>query len=983
MTSWTLPVAFRKKACNKPMNSETQTSETNRRSRLASETVNSRLLTDLEAARYLGITTELLFSYTSWKCKAKPRKLRTKQLNGQTYFDLAELDAFDRYLWEPWATEGSTRLKVPTCIVKHLIAESGNQCARCGKGISVQNAHINAWARSQCNHHHNLVRICSQCHSEHDIHKSLSHEDLLALKDELVAATRMQLVQHMQSIEEKFLPPYAATTFMGRMEELQTIGKALQGTRTVLIRGPGGIGKTQLLLRAMAHIKVERRVFWIEVERFSGVEDLLAALRVMLTEGTSGETLSSLANRLDALMACVVLDGVEHFTGPDYDQVDDLLADLRNRTTNTQFVVTSQVDLHRTPFDEKHTIAGLRAESSRRLLRSLVQDKPSLDEASEAALLEFAEGHPLALRLIAALVTHLGSGRTAMEQIDRLGARFVEIPKRAKQARQTSLGRSLCLAYEMLNGVEQRILYVVASCPGGIFEHILKRYGGSETPLLVAALRHWSLAETIPTSAAIDRWYVLSPIRSYVLQRWGEEHVSEARALRKELLTGFGVMAAVMDQHYKEPSSIPHMLARFSEELPNLLLVVNEAEARPGYADLDILARGICAALMRFFFVSRLPKQGVRLMKRGARIAMRNGDWKGVSANIAQAVALSQRSNDPRIAEGLEPLLAEIPSIDAEISGNVAITRAMFARQRNDACATEKHARVAITKFQEIRKKFVLSLDDQKEDSRWEENSNDLAGAYQLLGDALLHQNSAEDARTAYEKAQQLTCGASGTVNEGQILHQIGNCHSILGKHADAARNYVRAAACFQAIGMEDYLSNALGELGYAVLQLDDNTELPESLATNVLVEGLDDVMRSVLRCFSVQPNRDDSVRASAVRKLFGVVVVLSLSNEARRLGVVGGHLKSWVLKARGNGDGEDEVTSPDKLGLLHLEALAALMLAIAEFEHRLDAVGRVSERDIDNLSEVCGAQGPWVQLSVSCFDWMNVYLRRKWSFAA
>ena len=818
------------------------------------ETSASELLTELQAAHHLGVTPELVLGYTRWNCDAKPRRLCTTEIEGRTYFESAELDNFDHYLRQPWVVEGSERVPVPKYIVDHLHAESGNQCTRCGSGIGVQTAHIAAWSMSRSHHHHNLVRICSRCHNEYDTHKSLSSDQLRAIKDKAVARTRAMLARRMNPIDRHFIPPPPETRFVGRSEDLQTLREALEANRTVLISGPGGVGKTQLLLHALASTKTERHVVWLEVERYAALEGLVTALAVMLTEGEGTDTLDALSRRLDALQACVVLDGVERFIGPALDEVDDLLADLKNRTKNTQFVVTSQVELQRTPFDRRHVLSGLEAEPSRSLFRSLVQHRTNLDNVSEAALLAFAEGHPLTLRLTAVLVNYLGSGRDAREQIEKKGARVVEIPKRTEQDRQTSLVRCLSLAYETLNADEQRLLYLIASCPGGIFAHQIEHHVGTETPLLVAALRCWSLVQTNDKGLPTERSYVLSPIRAYAKQRWYEEHPSEARALAETLLHDFAMMAAVIDMQSDDAANVPHMLSRFSEELPNLLLVIDEAEVEPGNADLGLLASVICTALMRFFFIARLPEQGVQLMKRGAKIAMRCDNGKSASAKIVQAAALAQRSHDPRIADEVESMLDDIPTEDAETSGNMAVTRAMLANQRGHAPATEMHARDAIAHYQVVQNELAMRLDQDTEDPRWEENSNDLSGSFNMLGHALLSLNSPEEAQTAYESALQLMSGGAVAVNEGQILHQIGICRARLGEHADATDYYARAAVCFQAVGMQDYLSNALGGLGHALMEFDDERPLPEALPSMVLSEGLDDAVASAVRCLSARP---------------------------------------------------------------------------------------------------------------------------------
>ena len=358
------------------------------------EASNRKLLTALEAAYYLGITPELLFSYTKWPCGAKSRRLLTTESDGQVYFNQEEIDDFDRYLRKPWVDGDSPRIPVPKFIITHLRAESSNQCTRCGSGIGVETAHIDAWETSRSHHHDNLIRICSQCHNEYDKHKSLSRDVLRAIKDKVVARTRAILARSMNPVKRQFISPRPERVFVGRSKDLEGLREELEASRTVLIRGTGGIGKTQLLLNALASVKTEQRVVWLDVEKYGTTEGLITAMAVMLAEETGIDTLDSLAAHLDALEACIVLDGAEHFTGPDLDELDDLVADLSNRTICTQLVVTSQVDMQRTIFDKKLVLLGLEVEPSRKLLRSLVQDGTSLDRESEAALLAFSEGHP-------------------------------------------------------------------------------------------------------------------------------------------------------------------------------------------------------------------------------------------------------------------------------------------------------------------------------------------------------------------------------------------------------------------------------------------------------------------------------------------------------------------------------------------------------------------------------------------------------------
>ena len=295
--------------------------------------------------------------------------------------------------------------------------------------------------------------------------------ELRKIKNGGVARTRARLARQMDLVESRFGPPPSEMKFVGRTKELKTLCTALEEESAVLLQGPGGIGKTQLLLKALERRLAGGRVIWLDVEGYGSSEDLVTALAMSSAELQAGDALERVVRALDSEGCCVVLDGVERLAEAGLDAVDDLLADVRKRMQKAQLVVTSQVDLPRTGFDRKLALSGLDSESCRRLFRSLVGGDARLDGVGEAQLLDFAEGHPLALRLIAALVEYLGSGQSALREIKREGARVVEIPKRAEQNRETSLDRCLSLAYRMLSAEEQRLLFVIASCPGGLFAH--------------------------------------------------------------------------------------------------------------------------------------------------------------------------------------------------------------------------------------------------------------------------------------------------------------------------------------------------------------------------------------------------------------------------------------------------------------------------------------------------------------------------------
>jgi hypothetical protein len=89
------------------------------------------LLSDTEAAIYLGITKELLFSYirnAPKGYKGDTRKLSSIIIDGQNYFEKNELIDFDSYLKEPWSESAAQRPPIPSYIKEYLKVEIQGKC---------------------------------------------------------------------------------------------------------------------------------------------------------------------------------------------------------------------------------------------------------------------------------------------------------------------------------------------------------------------------------------------------------------------------------------------------------------------------------------------------------------------------------------------------------------------------------------------------------------------------------------------------------------------------------------------------------------------------------------------------------------------------------------------------------------------------------------------------------------------------------------
>ena len=77
------------------------------------------LLDENEAAIKLGVTKELLFAYTRNSPKKQfgnNDKLRLVREGQECKFSIVDLDAWNRYLLEPWSAPGAKRPPIPSYI---------------------------------------------------------------------------------------------------------------------------------------------------------------------------------------------------------------------------------------------------------------------------------------------------------------------------------------------------------------------------------------------------------------------------------------------------------------------------------------------------------------------------------------------------------------------------------------------------------------------------------------------------------------------------------------------------------------------------------------------------------------------------------------------------------------------------------------------------------------------------------------------------
>lgn len=948
---------------------------------------NERLLTPLQAAHHLGITTELLFQFTK-RNFGKTRGLRplqTVEYEGQTRFSVVELDAFDSMLDRPWCDRTEDRPSIPRAILDHLRAESQNQCARCGSGIGVDTAHIRPWAISRSHHPHNLIRVCSACHREHDVQHSLSADQLQAIKDRLIARTRANLMERMQPRGKHLRPPRASHNFVGRENELEVLVDALRSGRSVTVYGVGGIGKSELLLQALSRCDTGRSVLWCNIEQYRTATDVISALRTALSTDGMACSNEDLPSRLDATHACVVFDGIEQGSLDDIEGLEDAVNELFQATSDTQFVSTSQVLLHRLPSEARLNVRGLGQEASQTLLDQSCGSDSTVNYGDADELLKFCDGHALTIKLAGALTLHYGSATAALEAIHQSGIQSVSLPGRSRHTRATSLELCLHTAYEALSNSSRKLLWALALAPAGVWTHYIER-GWRELDAVVetlASLRKWHLVDVVLVNEQLSRTRVLAPVRRFVIERGKEEDLQAFEQMIRKVVQKFGMMVAFLELNYDTLEDTPYVLQRFGDDLANYLHILKLAQERQEDEEIVRTALSIVQSLMRYFFVLRLLEQGTQVMLEATDLAFRTGRLEKAIRLVMQFLALAQRSGDGELLTKGLTISNKISSTskNPEVLADAAMCQAIVAQCTNDFPRAEQNAREA---FEGYRSSLLSLKDKTDEDGSLEfkrkELHNDVANALVILGFSLLSQQEFENAAKAYSHSLQHERGASIGVNRGQTLHQIGNCESNLGNHESAAKHYIEAAKIFHFIGMEEYLSNAFGELGYTLLDI-DYAEVIDDLNDNIVDHALADLNKDVTRVFDPIAPLDHQQCIAIIRKLFGTVVLLSLTGYGSKLTDICVELKTDIVTKIADQIENGARDKDEKFPVVMIDTALYFGVLIAQCENDMKQTGDVDRDVIGEILRMACEANNWAQTTMRVLDWVAVYLDRRLQF--
>ncbi len=950
-----------------------------------------RLLDSFEAAEFLGITHELLFSYVQHAPKTSlkhTRRLIAIQNSGQSMFRQSDLEEFDAYLKEPWSTNGQDRPPIPKYIIQHLKTESGGQCPRCGRGFKLESAHIEDYAHSLSHHHHNLIQLCALCHKEFDTKKILPANEIVALKETLITQTRMRLRQRFAAWPMSGLaPPTPAPIFFGREVELKTVMEGLAQRRTVCIRGPGGIGKTQLALNALAQLSGEARAVWVDVETFKTVAELELSLRSALVSVDGRPITPSLPEVLEAEVDLLVFDGVEAIATARLEELEDFFSRLITRTRSTKFLFTSQAELLSVDMDLSVELSSLDEAASLRVLQALAGQPllTSNDDAEAIAwLLDFSGGHALTLKIMGGLLRYFKSARVVADRIKKSGTSALSIPNRRQHTKATSLEMCLTVAYTALQQEERRALFVVSHCPAGCLAAMFDRtgnYGVMDGQAAIAALGRWHLLYQDLDVWPGPRVRALSPIRAFVQHAFQAEDISRADAILLELATNLAIQAAVLDDKYIYAGNIAHGIFRLNQEFPNLSHIIDESVRRSAAESAYLkLIWHLASSLQVFCFISGLFRRGIEIMRAGAVAAVQSGEPRVASRLLLHRVALARRAGDRdegrRAVQEIRDLAQAVA--DSVLAGHAAMATGMVAQDEDRLDEAERCFVVAYNHFENTG---TADMVDAAESSGRTQGGHEHMLAMTLMEQGRIYENTGRpaDALEIYDRALSLVVKTGDEVNYGSVMHHIANCHSALNQNEAAYRAYVEATTRFAEIGASGYLSNSLSELGYLLIDYEPGVGIISALSSELLEAGLVDAMQECADAF--QPDLDvlpPQKGIFVIRKLFGVAALVSFTPHNSLLHDCDNILRERLVLPLSDqlGRGERHNTMVRML-LMYLDVMAELIGSLSGPDQTAGSGVVATIPEIEHFARLCYRQYDYAWEAFRLFDWLAAYLSR------
>ncbi|MDM1465331.1 NB-ARC domain-containing protein [Myroides odoratimimus] len=907
------------------------------------------MINETDAAIYLGITKELLFSFVKKGYNGK--KLTVKTNINNNFFELEDLKNWNDFLHMPLIMEGQKRPEIPLYIREYLKVESKGKCGRCGAGHRLDNAHITPWAESFSHHPHNLIRLCTNCHTKYD-DGIISKEEILSLKEHLIDKLKAENTSFSIEISSHRLPKLTED-FKGREFELNELSKLYTQNQLISIEGIGGMGKTQLLLKFIEREKLN--VNWFNIESFSGFQDFV----IELFKRFQVDNFDELVEVIDNENTILVFDGIETLWSYSQDKVTQLLKQLNDYANNAKIILTTQ--FNSLEFDTNFGILKLSEGLNEKDSFTLLSKKNSsikTNDKSISKIISFSDGHPLTLHLISGLIYMIKSPTDVWKSINEAGISFIQNPNRKEQKKSTSLEVCFDLVYKTLDEKQKWLLMYLSLFPAGckvyfleilvLKESIFKSQ--TELKIAIAFLSQYNLIDFEEDYLGFDRTKILNPIQTFARKKTGNNSKELLHTIQLKAFHNLVIEAITLYSTYMLSDRIEYAIVRYETELPNYIFAFKKA-VHAAYCDdckkysnkkeyLRIIT-GLSAGLYKYLFTRGKFSYGIEINMQGAKAHLELEEFDLAIEDLTQVATLNWRIGNKKKTENA---LLEMQKCE-ELSGKKFAT----IRFVEGEILRESNPHAAIKKYEEGIS--ICESDLDKEDNR-EIFKGNIANFLSEIGrtyEKYLKNNTI--ALKYYSKGYKIQKEMKDYTNMSCTSHHIGNCYSNMALFKEALDNYKEAIEGFIKYGQKQNISNSLCEIGTLRIS---NPELDYSFLTkDILLEGLYDILYEI--------KITNEINLYIERKIWYIMGVVALSQNSLIL-------TNWANKLI-------QTLDQRQISQWSLSYLIA-KIAITSNELENDKENEIKLQELKFLCDLNSSE--FIHDILDPFSWLSVWLKEK-----
>lgn len=777
--------------------------------------------------------------------------------------------------------------------------------------------------------------------------------------------------------------------FIGRKDEIDLLASYLDQARSIVVEGSAGSGKTQLVIRALDG-RNDRPTVWVDVESYLRVEDLQIALSSALQQIGIAASSTNLIQVLYTASIRVVFDGVEQATQEDWDEMEDFFRLLLTRTRTPQFIFTSQVALNNLEPNYQLLLKPLEPEDALEILQARGIQGKELNFAEVNALnwlINFAEGHTLTLRLIAAHLQKFGNPSAVVKRIQQLGSSALDQPRRRKHTRLTSLNVALRLAYESLTLDQKTLLLYLSYLPGGCWQIWLEYMIENENVLVnIAEIYDWHLVDRNQDALNQIRYTVLSPIRTFIQSAENTVSSNMAIQVQSQIAKQFMLHALMLHETYMQFGDADWGIELFEMDLSNYFAAIEYAQTAQKSAqsnhektwqEANQANFGLASGLSAYLFMRGHLHRGIAILRSGIEAGICLG--YSCTGLYRMLISMYWRIRD---VDGIASTLDEFEAVARNASD--PDVKAQYAISCGDLAFAKAQYKEADYYYHQAEQYYaeVLSFNGSEHESNEKSERTQVVKA--LLGQSLSQRARANEyvknfklGLTLGQRAYDLLQSTGNQINLPNTTFHIGRCHAGLKQYKNALSSFTNSALDFYKLGTKQYLGNALTEI--SDLAVRRNVLLSDiSLPFEIITSGLNDVadeMRDVLSTEELQISWGREV----IRKSFAIMALASYKLEPEVLA-------NWALEL------QDDLISPQKYLILpilqrntatqNLSKAGALLLELsfvagcAYTSSQLRVLSTLPQQELKKLCMFChnlitkGAG--W---ETDPFDWLSTWI--------